>query len=57
MAVYEFVCKACGEHFQVTVRMAEYQHLKQQAPACPKCGKHETTQQVTLFACKTPSGY
>ncbi len=57
MAVYEFECKACGERFQVSVPMKEHQHLKEEPPACPKCGKRETAQQVTLFTCKTPSGY
>ncbi len=57
MAVYEFECRTCGERFQVTVPMAEHQHLKEQPPACPKCGKRQTAQRITTFACKTPSGY
>jgi putative FmdB family regulatory protein len=57
MAVYEFACKDCGERFQVTMPITEYQRLKDQPPACPKCGKRHTAQQVSLFTCKTPSGY
>jgi putative FmdB family regulatory protein len=57
MAVYEFECRDCGERFQVSVPMAEHQHLKDKPPACPKCGKHQTAQRVSAFTCKTPSGY
>jgi putative FmdB family regulatory protein len=57
MAVYEFECVHCGERFEMTERMKDHDHLKEQPPACPKCGKHETRQAVTEFSCKTPSGY
>lgn len=57
MAMYEFECKACGERFQVNVPMTQHDRLKEQPPACPKCGKRQTHQLVTTFACKTPSGY
>ena len=52
-----YECKDCGERFQVTMPMSEHERLKEQPPECPKCGKHDTAQQVSLFACKTPSGY
>jgi putative FmdB family regulatory protein len=57
MAVYEFTCPACGERFEVTAPMAEYDHLKEQPPQCPKCGERHTHQAVAQFVCKTPSGY
>jgi putative FmdB family regulatory protein len=57
MASYEFECHACGERFQVNVAMSEHESLKANPPICPKCGKHESRQLVSLFTCKTPSGY
>jgi putative FmdB family regulatory protein len=57
MAVYEYACSACGERFEVTASMKEHDHLKEQPPACPKCGEQQTRQQVSHFECKTPSGY
>jgi putative FmdB family regulatory protein len=57
MAAYEFECRACGEHFQVTMPMREHDHLKEEPPACPKCESRDTRQLVSEFTCKTPSGY
>lgn len=57
MASYEFECHACGERFQVNVAMSEHESLKAHPPICPKCGSHDTRQLVSLFSCKTPSGY
>jgi putative FmdB family regulatory protein len=56
MAVYEFECADCGERFEVNRSMAEHDQLKEQPPACPKCGQARTRQLVSLFGCKTPSG-
>jgi putative FmdB family regulatory protein len=57
MASYEFECHACGERFQVNVAMSEHEGLTAHPPICPKCGNHDTRQLVSLFTCKTPSGY
>jgi putative FmdB family regulatory protein len=56
MAVYEFECAACGERFEVQRPMSQHDHLKEQAPTCPKCGKTDTRQLVSVFNCKSPSG-
>jgi putative FmdB family regulatory protein len=56
MAVYEFECAACGVRFEVQRPMSEHDHLKEQAPTCPKCGKTDTRQLVSVFNCKSPSG-
>jgi putative FmdB family regulatory protein len=56
MAMYEFECADCGERFEVNRLMAEHDRLREQPPACPKCGKTHTRQLVSLFGCKTPSG-
>jgi putative FmdB family regulatory protein len=57
MAVYEFECQACGEHFEVSIPISEYDRLKKRAPACPKCGKSRVRQLVSSFSCKAPSKY
>lgn len=57
MAVYEFECQACGERFELTMSISDHDRLKKEPPACPKCEKTETRQLVSMFSCKTPSGY
>lgn len=57
MAVYEFECQACGERFELTMSISDHDRLKNEPPACPKCEKTETRQLVSMFSCKTPSGY
>jgi putative FmdB family regulatory protein len=57
MAVYEFECSGCGRRFELTMSMSDHERLKSEPPACPECGKRETHQLVSLFSCKTPSGY
>lgn len=57
MAVYEFECRACGERFEVTVPISQHDRLKTDPPGCPKCSATETQQVVSMFSCKTPSGY
>ena len=57
MAVYEFECQECGERFELTMSISDHDRLKKEPPACPKCEKTETRQLVSMFSCKTPSGY
>jgi putative FmdB family regulatory protein len=57
MAVYEFECQACHERFEVTATMTEHDRLKEQPPACPKCGQRQSRQLTSLFSCKPPSKY
>ncbi len=57
MAIYEFECKDCGNRFEVSVPISEHDRLKQQPPACPKCGKTEVQQLVSIFSSKAPSKY
>ena len=57
MSVYEFECKACGEHFEVSIPISEYDRLKKRLPACPKCGKSRVRQLVSIFSTKPPSKY
>ena len=55
MAVYEYECQACGQRFEVTAPMSEYERLKKEPPACPGCGKQQTQQVVSHFSCKPAS--
>ena len=57
MAIYEFECKGCGNRFEVSVPISQHDHLKQQPPVCPKCGKTEVRQLVSIFSSKAPSKY
>jgi putative FmdB family regulatory protein len=57
MAVYEFECRDCGKRFELTMPMSEHDRVKSEPPGCPECGKRDTHQLVSLFSCKTPSGY
>ncbi len=57
MAVYEFECGDCGKRFELSMLISEHDRLKSEPPACPECGKKDTRQMVSLFSCKTPSGY
>jgi putative FmdB family regulatory protein len=55
MATYAFECRACGERFEVNKPMSEHDHLRQEPPSCPKCGKNDTRQLVTTFSSKPAS--
>jgi len=57
MAVYEFECRDCGKRFELSMSMRAHDDLKSEPPACPGCGTRNTQQLVSLFSCKTPSGY
>jgi putative FmdB family regulatory protein len=57
MSVYEFECKACGKHFEVSVPISEHDSLKERPPKCPKCGKTRVQQLVSNFSTKAPSKY
>jgi putative FmdB family regulatory protein len=55
MAIYEFECRACGERFEVTRPMSQHEELKEQVPACPKCGQPAPRELAPLVGYKTPS--
>ena len=57
MSVYEFECKACGKHFEVSIPISEYDRLKKEPPRCPQCGKSRVQQLVSNFNTKAPSKY
>ena len=49
MATYAFVCRSCGEEFEVKRPMSERAQLDQSPPACPRCGKTDVQKQVSMF--------
>jgi len=57
ISVYEFECKACGKHFEVSVPISEHDRLKKEPPKCPECGKLRVQQLVSNFSTKAPSKY
>lgn len=52
MPIYEYRCSACGERFDLFVRLME----RQAAPVCPKCGSAEVQKAVSLFGVGGASG-
>jgi putative FmdB family regulatory protein len=54
MPTYEFVCKSCGNHFEVTCPMSE----RESAASCPKCSSMDVEQQFTAeFSSPRPPKY
>ena len=43
MPIYEFLCPACGHHFEKLVKLNE-------TPACPSCACPEPERQLSLSA-------
>jgi putative FmdB family regulatory protein len=56
MAIYEFECSACGERYEVTRLMSVHDRLKQQPPACRKCGATSVRERAPLINTKPPAG-
>jgi putative FmdB family regulatory protein len=49
MATYAFVCRACGDQFDVSRPMSARAELDKSPPACPKCGAHDVQKLVSTF--------
>jgi putative FmdB family regulatory protein len=43
MPIFEYVCKACGKHFEAVL-------IGSQQPECPSCKGKELEQQLSTFA-------
>ena len=48
MPIYEYVCRGCGERFELIVRGAD-------VPACPSCGNLDLEHLLSMFAVSTAS--
>ncbi len=54
MAVYEYTCRQCQAHFEVTCRIAEHDAKA----VCPKCGSRDVAQKFTAeFSSPPPEKY
>jgi putative FmdB family regulatory protein len=49
VATYAYVCRACGEEFEVKRPMHERAELDAQPPECPRCGKNDVQKVVSMF--------
>jgi putative FmdB family regulatory protein len=49
VAIYAFVCRACGEEFDVTRPMSQRAELDRSPPSCPRCGQYEAQRVVSTF--------
>jgi len=49
VATYAFVCRACGEEFEVKRPMSQRADLDKTPPSCPKCGQQDVQKLVTTF--------
>lgn len=54
MPVYEYACKTCGKHFEITCHIDE----REQLARCPKCGSREVEPVLTAsFSSPPPEKY
>jgi putative FmdB family regulatory protein len=49
VATYAFMCRACGEEFEVTRPMSQRAELDSRPPSCPGCGKSDVQKLVSMF--------
>ena len=49
MATYAYVCRTCGDEFEVKRPMSERADLDAHPPKCPKCGKDDVQKMVSTF--------
>ncbi len=55
MAIYEFECAGCGEHFEMNTPIHKHDELKNHPPTCPKCGSSKARELAPLIGYKTPT--
>jgi putative FmdB family regulatory protein len=55
MAIYEFECAGCGEHFAMNTPIHKHDELKNHPPTCPKCGSSQARELAPLIGYKTPT--
>jgi putative FmdB family regulatory protein len=54
MMTYVFRCKSCGQEFEMTATVAEYE--SRGAPACPSCGTARARRVYTPIAVMVGAG-
>lgn len=50
MPTYEYECKKCGAHFEVTCHWEE----REQKAECPECHSKEVEPVISGFSCEPP---
>jgi putative FmdB family regulatory protein len=55
MPTYEFHCRACGESFELTMHVDEYDRVRGRGLECPKCKSREIEPEIAPFEVQTPS--
>jgi putative FmdB family regulatory protein len=53
MPTYALRCKSCGEPFELSLHVVEYEKMRQAGIECPKCHKKDVTTEITRFEVKT----
>lgn len=53
MPTYEFLCQKCGKAFEQILSIEEYEHRKDKAIKCLKCGSSRVARQISAFQVKT----
>ena len=53
MPFYEFECLKCGETFQETLSVSEYEKKTQKGIRCPKCQSRKVEQLITSVSVET----
>ena len=53
MPVYEYVCRECGEHFEITAHLEDRDELA----VCPNCHGTKVEQVFSSFTCAPPRSY
>ena len=53
MPIFEFVCQGCGRQFE---EIMTFSAMEAGEAACPDCGAHEVTRNLSAFATGSGSG-
>lgn len=54
MPTYEFVCRDCGQEFEVIASLADYERMKRERTArCTKCGGSNVAPEIVTFGVHT----
>ncbi len=53
MPIFEFVCKGCGRQFE---EIMTFSAMEAGEAACPDCGAHEVTRNLSAFATGSATG-
>lgn len=55
MPTYEFRCRECGESFERTMHVDEFERVRDRGLECPKCKSTRVAPEVATFEVQTSS--